>query len=169
MIEEIKLIGSIVGLITGVFVGVFMVYDRWAKSRPVASFTVIKQGTRELAAIRITNIGDYDIAVQNGTVRPSVYFLTEDMETRSLLEGAAGQKPYFMLKPREEKQLIIAPHYSDGKARDLTQQNVRFRFSWRRCNATWLPQIPVFVWTSTSTIRKYTSERGHTQSATNTC
>jgi hypothetical protein len=158
MIEAIKLIGSIVGLMTGTFV----VYDRWAKSRPVASFTVIKQGTRELAAIRIINIGDYDIAIQNATVRPSVYFLTEDMEVRSLLEGAEGQEPYFMLKPREEKQLIIVPHYSDGTARDLTQQNVRFRFSWRRCNATWLPQIPVFVWTSTSTIRKYTLERGLT-------
>jgi hypothetical protein len=121
-----------------------------------------KHGTRELAAIRITNIGDYDIAVQNATVRPSVYFLTQDMQVRSLLEGAEGQDPYFMLKPREEKELIIAPLYRDGKRRDLTQKNIRFRFSWRRCNATWLPQLPVFVWTSTSTIRKYAMEEAKT-------
>jgi hypothetical protein len=70
--EAIKLVGSVVGLITGAFV----VYDRWAKSRPVASFTVItvpEQGTRKLAAIRITNIGDYDIAVQNATVQASTF------------------------------------------------------------------------------------------------
>jgi hypothetical protein len=156
MIEEVKLIGSVVGLLAGVFV----VYDRWAKSRPIASLTVNNRGPRKIAAIRISNIGDYDIAVTDATVRPSVYFLTEDLEVRSLLEGSHGQRPYFMLKPREEKELVIAPHFTNGVAREIVPQRIAFCISWRRCNATWLPQIPVFVLTSTSTIRKYALEKG---------
>jgi hypothetical protein len=40
---------------------------------------------------------------------PVVYFLTEDLETRSLIEGAAGSRPYFMLKPGEEKEFVSLP------------------------------------------------------------
>jgi hypothetical protein len=140
-----------IGVLFGWLSGLFLLYDRYAKGRPTASFAVKdKKG-----CIRITNIGDYDIAVIDACVKPEVYFLTEDMETRTLLEGAAGRRPTFMLKPREDKELFIAPLYKDGIQRDLEDQKVTFRISWRRGNVTWLPQMPVYVRTSTSTIRQY--------------
>jgi hypothetical protein len=119
-------------------------------------------GARKIAAIRITNTGDYDIAVLNATVTPRVYFSTEDMEVRTPLQGAAGQEPSFLLKPWEDKQLFIAPHFENGIARELTPQRVSFRIAWRRCNATWLPQVPVFVRTNTTTIRRFALEEGQT-------
>jgi hypothetical protein len=157
MLEFLKSIGAISGLLSGLF----LLYDRYAKGRPIASFTVRQQATRKVACIRVTNIGDHDVAIIDATVTPAVYFLTEDLEVGTLLEGAAGQRPYFMLKPREEKELVIAPRFRNGVALEVQSQNVTFRIYWRRCNATWLPQIPVYVLTNTATIRKYALEKGH--------
>jgi hypothetical protein len=149
MIEWLKPIGALGGLAANLF-------DRFAKGRPTASFTVKDQGTRKVGCIRIKNKGDYDIAIIDVCVKPEVYFLTEDMEVRTLIEGAAGRRPTFMLKPEQEKELIIAPLYTNGLPRDREDQNVTFRISWRRCNVTRLPQIPMYVHSSTSTVRPYT-------------
>ena len=81
MFEFIKNVGAFVGLLTGAFV----FYDRLGRSRPIASLTVTNQGTRKIACIRISNIGDYDIAIVDAMVKPRVYFLTEDIEVRSLV------------------------------------------------------------------------------------
>jgi hypothetical protein len=104
MIELVQDICSFLGLVTGVV----YFYDRMAKDRPIASLTITKQGTRKIACIRVGNVSDYDIAILDATVTPVVYFLTEDLETRSLIEGAAGSRPYFMLRPREEKEFVFA-------------------------------------------------------------
>ena len=151
MSELFRSVGALVGFLSGLF----LLYDRYAKGRPIVSFTVKDEGTRKLACIRITNIGDYDIAIIDACVKPEVYFLTEDIEVRTLVEGATGKRPSFMLKPRQEKELVIAPLFKDGIAREVQAQNVTFRISWRRCNVTWLPQMPLYVRTSTATIRKY--------------
>jgi hypothetical protein len=155
MIEWLKPIGALGGLVANLF-------DRFAKGRPTASFTVKDQGTRKVGCIRIKNKGDYDIAIIDVCVTPEVYFLTEDMEVRTLIEGAAGRRPTCMLKPGKEKELIIAPLYTNGIQRDREDQNVTFRISWRRCNRTSLPQIPMYVRMSTSIRRHATAlQAGH--------
>jgi hypothetical protein len=156
MFETIKSIGSLVGLLTGVI----YFYDRLAKGRPLASLTIIEDGNRKFACVRITNISEYDVAILKAIVRPEIYFLVENLETRSLVEGASGQKPYFMLKPGQEKALFIAAKFKDGIAIEVMDQRVAFWIYWRRANVTWLPQLPIWVWTRTSTIRKYALERG---------
>jgi hypothetical protein len=75
---------------------------------------------------------------------------------RRLMRGAAGRSPYFMLKSGESKELKIAPMCNkDGLPLEITPHTVTFLIFWRRGKATWLPQIPVVVRTSTRTIRKY--------------
>jgi hypothetical protein len=132
---------------------------RWlfqTRARPVASFTERVQWTRKVPCIRIKNSSsEYDIEVKGVCAKPEVYFLTEDMEARTLIEGASGERPTFMLKPQQEKELYILPFYKDGIARDGKDQNVTFRISWRKCNVMWLSQIPVYVRATTSAIRRY--------------
>ena len=156
MEELFKWIGSASGLLSGLF----LLYDRYAKGRPIASFTVTEERTSKQARIRVTNVSEYDIAIIDATVKPQVYGLTDTMGTRDLIEAAAGKRPSAILKPRENKELIIVPLFTDGVAREVIAQNVTFCLSWRRCNATWLPQIPVYVRTSTTTIRKYALHDG---------
>jgi hypothetical protein len=155
-------LGSTAGLLSGAF----LLYDRFAKGRPIASLTVKDdQGIRKLACIRVTNIGDYDIAVIDASVSPKIYFLTEDMAVRTLIGGALGRRPSFMLKPRQEKELRIVPSFKDGVPLEAQNKNVTFRISWRRCNMTWLPQVRVYVRTSTPSIRKYVQAKASAQSA----
>jgi hypothetical protein len=79
---------------------------RWlfqTKVRPAASFTETVQGTRKLPCIRIKNSSsEYDIEVKGVCVKPEVYFLTEDMGVRTLIEGASGQRLTFMLRPQQD-------------------------------------------------------------------
>jgi hypothetical protein len=65
-----------------------------------------------------------------------------------------------MLKPGDTKELILAPNFKDNLPLELTPQRIRVQIAWWRGNATWLPQVPVFVWTSTQTIRCYGLKKG---------
>jgi hypothetical protein len=152
MIEALKSIGSIVGLLTGVT----YFYDRLAKGRPIASLTISKQDGRKRACIRVVNASQYDIAITDFDVHPATYFLSETLDTRDIVRGTMGHKKLFMLKPQESKELIVAPLFKDNLALEAgAPHRVVFSFSWRRGNATWLPQLPVTVRTSTTTIRLY--------------
>jgi hypothetical protein len=135
-------------------------FDRIAKGRPIASLTITRKNERKLACIRISNPSSYDIAVLGADVFPGVYSLAEDAEVRSFVRAAAGSVPYFMLKPGEDKELILAPNFKDNLPLELTPQRITIRIAWRRGNATWLPQLPVYVWTSTQTVRRYALENG---------
>lgn len=155
MLEFLKTLGSFLGLLTSV---VFF-YDRIAKGRPIASLTIVEGTKPKKVCIRINNPSSYDIAILDGTVSPPVYFLVPDLEVRTVLEGASGERPYFMLKPGESKELILAPHFRNNIPLEVDPQRITVKISWRRGNATWLPQVPVFVRTSTETIRKYGLEK----------
>lgn len=155
MIEFLKSLGSFLGI----FTTIAFLYDRSVKGRPIGSLTITENSGRRLVCIRISNPSDYDIAILDATVKPRVYFLTENLEPRSLIEGEMGVSTYFMLKPKESKELILASRYKDNLALEVKPQAVTFRVFWRRCNATWLPQWPVHVCTSTTTIRRYGLEK----------
>jgi hypothetical protein len=147
-------LGGIVGLIGGLFV----LFDRYYKGRPVASLTVNTQSSqgRQLVCIRIKNPTAYDIAILGANNRQGVYYLTMDEDVRSLLEGTAGTLKYaFMLKPDESKELIIKAQMKDNLPLEVTKPGyVEFVIQWRRGNATWLPQIPVLVCSTTRVIRQ---------------
>jgi hypothetical protein len=156
MIEVIKLVGSIVGLVTGLFVFI----DRVLKGRPVASLTISEDAGRKLVCIRVTNISPYDVAIIDMEVKPPVYFLTESLGVRKLIEGVVGYRPSFMLKPGKEKELILAPNFQGNVAIEaLAAQRVTVWISWRRGNTTWLPQVPLWVATDTTTIRQFGLEK----------
>jgi hypothetical protein len=155
MLEVLKTIGSFLGLLTTIV----YFYDRMAKGRPIGSLTLRVKDGRKLMCIRLSNPSEYDVAITGTTVNPSIYFLTETMETRELIEGQTGDGPKFMLKPREDKELILQSRVKDGVALEVKPQTVRFRVYWRRGNATWLPQWPVHVCTNTTTIRLYGLEK----------
>jgi acetyl esterase/lipase len=65
-----------------------------------------------------------------------------------------GRSPKFLVKPDEEKNLIIAPLFGGALAREATQGGrANFYVSWRSGNSTWWWRRAVPVWTHTDTIR----------------
>lgn len=147
-------IGGVVGLIGGLLV----FYDRYCRGRPVASLTVneVSAPPRKLVCIRIKNDTPYDVAILGARNRQGIYFLTENEQTRSLLAGAIGALKFaFVLKPTETKELIIKSNYKDGVAMELLgNRYAEFIIRWRRGNSTWMPQMPIFVCSTTQVIRQ---------------
>ncbi len=149
---------GMVGGIVGMAGGVASFGDRFYKGRPKASLTTGGPATPNFVKVRIKNTTDYDVYVTGATEWRGIYFLTEDATTSNIIRGQV-QKPTFkpfMLKPAEEKDLLIMAKYKDGVAVEARSGNryVDFWLHWRRGNATWLPQIPVPVCTNTRTIRE---------------
>jgi hypothetical protein len=151
LFELIKTIGSFVGLLAGAFT----LYDRIAKGRPIATITYKEEGGYETRVkITLTNAGDTTVVILKSTVVPSIYFLTSDEERRSLIEGQRRPLKPFFLNPKDSIELVIVPRFKNGVNMDLMDQAVRFSFSWRRQNATWLPQFPLTIRTRTLLIQK---------------
>jgi hypothetical protein len=68
----------------------------------------------------------------------------------------------FILKPDESKELLIMPKFEGGMPVEaIKNQYVEFWIYWRRGNATWQPQLPVPVCTTTGTIRQLGSVEIH--------
>jgi hypothetical protein len=149
---------GVVGGIVGLLGGLMSFRDRFYKGRPVASLSTRNSSGRNLVLIRIKNTTDYDIYVKGATEWRGIYFLTEDATSLNIVRGQLQKSMFtpFMLKPNETKELLIMPKYKDGVAVEASSEDRYFAFwlHWRRGNATWLPQIPVPVWTNTGTIRQ---------------
>lgn len=89
-------------------------------------------------------------------MKPPTYHLAEDMEVKSLIKGAMGRSPKFLLKPDNEKHLIIAPLFDGGVAREVSRAGrVNFYVTWRSGNSTWWWRRAVPVCTHTETIRLF--------------
>jgi hypothetical protein len=156
MMEEIKTVGSIVGLLTG---GLYF-YDRFAKGRPSASLTISIESNRPSPRVRIGNSSSYDLAINDVTVYPAIYLVAEQEGAEGNLRASFGEKAYFMLKPGESKEVRIVPKFQNGIPLEIVKaRRVTFLVWWRRGNATWLPQLPVPVYTDTTTIRKFGLEK----------
>lgn len=146
-------LGGIVGLIGGLLV----FYDRYYKGRPVASLTVRAEGPsgRKLVCVRIKNTTPYDVAILGTKNRQGVYYLSEDESVHSLVAGTMGAlKIVFMLKPDETRELILRPQFEGGVPVEVKKRYVEFAIFWRRGNATWMPQVPLLVCSTTYVIRQ---------------
>ena len=157
MIEYVKDIGSFVGLVTGLF----YFYDRFARGRPIGSFTVVEVNGRPSARVRIFNPSQYDIGITAITVRPPSYALAlaEKTDVKDTIRAAMGKVPSFMLAPSEKKEVRLIAMVKNGLALEVGKHRVTFWIWWRRGNATWLPQLPVPVFADTESIRQFALER----------
>src|SRR5579863_7285584 len=104
------------GAIVGFLGGAIVLIDRYYKGRPIASLSTVDDGGTRRVCIRIRNTTAYDIAVMDLIVKPPIYHLAESLDVKDLIRGAMGQSPKFLLKPNEEKNLIIAPLFDGGLA-----------------------------------------------------
>jgi hypothetical protein len=147
---------GIVGGMVGLAGGLASFYDRFYKGRPVGSITTRNSNGRTLVLIRIKNTTSYDVVVTGSKERKGVYFLTEDSTTFNIIKGQMEKAaPSFILKPDETKELLIMPKFKDNMPMDVLKPGyIAFWISWRRGNATWLPQIPLPVCTTTQTVRQ---------------
>jgi hypothetical protein len=141
VLEATKTTGSFVGLLTGIAV----LYDRLARGRLFASLTISTLGDRPSPRIRISNTSPHDIAVLDITVHRAIYLTAEDGQASERPRASWGQRPSFMLKPEEQKEIWILPKFEKNLPLEIKPARVTFRIHWRRGNSTWLPQVSTAI------------------------
>lgn len=163
MYQTLQTVGSFCGL----FAFGFSAFERLFKGRPIASVSSKQNGQGLSPSIRITNISHYDIAVLGIKVKPDVYRIALSDTPKDLLRASFGQSVEFILPPGAAREVFLArgptqarPRPEGGYSLDgIKNQRLRITIFWRRGNITWLPQIPVWVWTSTSFIIERSKEQ----------
>lgn len=150
VIEFIKTVGGIAGLLTAAF----MVWDRWARGRPLAWVTATKFGANPLEYIRLKNPGYGDVIVLGVRAYPRVYDVAKDRSVEATITNTGFQRDVrVLLKQNEERDLPIFPN-----RRKLPEGSASRRFCflvfWRKTSSTWLPQAPIMIFTSTGYVEQ---------------
>jgi len=147
LVEAIKLFGGIAGLVTAAF----LVWDRWARGRPLAWVTARKFGANPLEYIRLKNPGYGDVFVLGVRAYPRVYDVAKDRSVRATITATALKWDVrVLLRQNEEWDLPIFPNLPT----DAASRRVCFLVFWRKTSSTWLPQVPVVIMTSTGYIER---------------
>jgi hypothetical protein len=154
------IIGAVVGTVGGIIGaigGLLSLRDRYTKGRPIASFTMTTHNGRPLLGIRVTNTTQYDVIITGAKEERGVYFLSENFDTGNLIRGQVqeGMFPLFMLKPTENRELILMPKFQSGVAVEaLAAQEIKVVIDWRRGNASAKRQLPIKTSAETQMLRR---------------
>jgi hypothetical protein len=156
MLEAIKLVGAIAGLLTTAFV----IWDRWARGRPLASVTAARWLSGDPRPyLCIKNSGPSHVFILGVRVHPKappIYGVAKDHSEKAVFSSALyGDDVNVLLPPGKEHSLPIIelPKNIDAPI-DTTGRRILFLIYWRKTSSMWLPQIPVWNWTSTDDIKR---------------
>jgi hypothetical protein len=156
MLETIKLIGAIAGLLTAAFV----IWDRWARGRPLAWVTATKRFAGSLDDyICIKNPGHSDVFIRKVRVYPRrLYGVATGTSAKAIASSlylSEGELNVLLRSGAEEYLPII--EFPENKPKDAPSRWVCFLISWRKTSSTWLPQLPIPIITSTHDIERITA------------
>jgi hypothetical protein len=143
MLEHIKLFGGIAGLISAVF----LVWDRWARGRPLAGVTAKQVGRDAFTHIRINNPGPADVFIVGVRAEPPIYRIAREQSDEAIEEALNDDNADINLLLRQGEVRDLPIYFKLPKG--APSQRVRFLIYWRKTSSTWLPQFPIPIWTST--------------------
>jgi hypothetical protein len=149
MLEAIKLVGAIAGLLTTAF----LIWDRWARGRPLAWVTAKKLGVNPYKYIRIKNPGPADVFILAVRVYPSmVYSIAKDHSKEAVVGAASFNVDVNVVLWQGEVRDLPIIEVSKPDHRNVADQPVRFVIYWRKTSSSYLRQVPVMIMTSTRDI-----------------
>jgi len=151
MLEAIKLVGAIAGLLTTAFV----IWDRWARGRPLAWVTAKKMGVNPYKYIRIKNPGPADVLILAVRTYPSkVYAIAKDHSTDAIFDAASFNVDVNVVLWQGEVCDLPIVEVSKPDQHRTADQPVRVVIYWRKTSSSWLRQAPVVIWTSTRDVER---------------
>jgi hypothetical protein len=162
MLETIKTVGSYAGLVSAAF----LIWDRWLRGRPIweQSATVRRGGTPADPCIRITNPGPTGLLIWRARVLPTgIYAVAKNHGIKSSMAAVGdatveGADVLNVLLPAGQKHdFAIIDRRNNEDVRKNISRWVCFCISWRKTSSTWLPQLPVFIFTSIAEIQRITA------------
>jgi hypothetical protein len=160
MLEAFKIAGAIVAFATGAFT----IWDRWLRGRPLAwlAATTRTGGTPADPCIHIVNPGPRGLLIRSVRVLPpAIYAVAKNRDIKptmaalgdTTVEGA-NVLNIVLLRPDQEHDLAIIDRRKDEDVQKNISRRVCFCIYWRKNSSTWLPQLPVFIFTSIASIQR---------------
>ena len=148
-IQTISFVGSLIGIATGIFV----LFDRILRSRPIAFISVKGNQHNPLNYVRVKNVGAIDVIVFDIQAKPRSFEISTDHSVRGIAGAILNRPSFAVLTPGAEQDF---PFFRSPKREGDKDYTGRIRFSvyWRKCSSTWLPQVPIYVFTSTSDLEQ---------------
>jgi hypothetical protein len=151
MLETIKTIGAYAGLVTAAFV----VWDRWARGRPLAWVTATKFGAAPYEYIRVKNPGPGAVFIWRVDVHPPIYGIAKDHSAQAIAGTLVDGDVHVLLEPGQAHDLVIIDRRNQLEVpKDAPPQRVYMFIHWRKTSSSWLWQFPVPVVTSTHDIER---------------
>jgi hypothetical protein len=148
--ELIKTAGSLSGLASGVF----LIWDRFMRDRPHASFHVerfLGRGEPQLH-LRVKNGPQTAIWIRSFTATPPSFGIAESDSVEGTVEAVAGTPFAIILAPEEARLFpVIALNNlrADGTdAKPVAREDkrvCRIKVSWRSMRRPNQPQLPVWI------------------------
>ena len=146
-LESVKLIGAVLGIATAAFI----VFDRVFRGRPIfALHAKVRAPNDNDLFLRIKNVLDEDVVIENWDVTPELVGLSKDDSVRAIIEAAAGNIQTAILPPLGELmlRLIIL-----GPATGREQEPIIISAQWNNTRRPWPFRRTLKIKTSVARLR----------------
>jgi hypothetical protein len=145
-----------IGVAVGFLTGAYTLFDRFMKGWPIAYLVVSGRATNAILHLRVTNAGQQDVVLRGLFSTPRLYEIAKDDSVLGITEA---QFKSFMtvLQPGQQMDFPVFPSKSGRATGAESWGPCGFVIFWRRATSTWLPQIPVCLFTSRHTIEELKS------------
>ena len=141
-------IGATVGFLTGVYI----LFDRFMKGWPIAYLVASGPVSNAILSLRIKNVGQQDLVLKRLLSFPRFYEIAKDDNPLGIIE--AHLKSFIAVLPPGQEIDFPVPVFASTLG-EASRGPCVFVISWRRATNTWLPQIPVCLFTSRHTADQF--------------
>ena len=132
LLEAIKLIGGILGIATTAFI----VIDRVFRGRPIfALHAVARVPGDNYLFLRVKNVLDEDVVIENWAISPAILGLSTDTSVRAIAGAVLGTISTAILPPLGELKLVLLVL---GEATDRKTETVTISADWNTTRHPWL-------------------------------
>jgi hypothetical protein len=154
-VEAIKLVGAVLGIATAFFI----VYDRLFRDRPIFSFQVRRpvgaaSSVENDIYLRIKNVSDEDIVIDEISITPPHLTFSVDGEVRSIAEAIVRDFNQIVVGSLAERLLILIVTSNDQQSEYIP---VTISATWRGTRRPWPWKRHVRIRTTVASIAKLKS------------
>jgi hypothetical protein len=143
-------IGAAVGFLTGVYT----LFDRFMRGRPLAYLMASGSATNAILFLRVKNVGRQDVVLRRLFSVPRLYQIAKNDSVKAIAEAEVYDTFAAVLQPGEQMDFPAFPSQAGRATAPDIRGSCAVVISWRKATCTWLPQIPICLFTSMRTIEQ---------------
>jgi hypothetical protein len=149
LVEALKLLGGVLAIPTAAFI----VYDRLVRYRPIFALHAEKGSPGDnYLFLRIKNVVDEDIVIENWNVAPPIVGLSTDASTRSIGAAVVGNIPRAILPPLSSLTLVL---FILGSATDRDNDAIEISAEWSSTRKPWPFRRRVKIETTVAKLKEW--------------